>query len=140
MAQNHVVDLNKNAELLHCVLAQFEKIISTSDALRKTFASKINELNDKTKANQLSHHYEFSMDVLNNTIKKCEKAVTETLGNLGESLNSINPPKSAINSTINSQQNHKNTNDDAALSLASTVDFHSDDEDDDLQATRLRIY
>ena len=144
MAQKHAVDVNKNAEhLIRVIAAQFVTIVSESKNVKKTLDSQISKLNDKTEAQKLLNYGECCMEMLNNKIEECEKVAMGALRGLCESIPKDNsptasPPKSMINSTIISDEDNGNTNDERALSMASTMDFLSDDEDDDIQPIQLK--
>ena len=132
MTQNNVTDIGKATDLLRRVfVTQFTKLRTTSNTLKETFESKINKLNDKREANQLLINYQFSMDMLNNTIKQCEKVVMDVLHDFHESVAKTNQIALVLKSIINLSNDSQDTN--------YQMEVDADDQDEDALATELSL-
>ena len=112
--------MNRSKDLFCRVVdTQFTKILSTTNSLKMTFESEINELSDSQEALKLSQSYKFSVKLLNNIIAESKKIVMEVFEDFYQHV---------AKSSTHQSQSQSQTDTVRHPSLSPTIEAASDDE------------
>ena len=130
--------------LYETVDTHFQEMLSTTNMFQKIFASEINELNNKEESKKLLQNYQFSVTGLYKSAEKFKKGVLKVFNQFCQHMTvdvAMSQPHYNITalpqySTSNTRKMHN----EAAVSMASTINLISDEEEDDIQITQLRTH